>query len=407
MGKIAYIALFISFALFFSGCTLPAQNKALDSIFFNDSVAVPINNSQSSPVIVFTCPDGTLVTDAQECKNMGINSSFACPDGRLVGSISDCETCKDICDDSDSCTLDICSSQTSFECVHVKKTSPECTAKSSGCAGGDMIEGKCVCSKPTDLEVNGVCTLSLCMIDWGGGRIEKLKTGICSDSYYEESNERPYCNSNVEISTDCAICGCKGGVACIGGKCANTSDLSMPDDATPVYQYAENNGIKIIPKVVSNNGTVSLLITTKNGVPLEALVVPTGSTISKRISTIGYVNFTIARSNFNLDTRYQWAVFQFNAYSIPCIEINQKKAIAIQTPLNPGMVEYIAVKSDSSAIYLKEKPISRAFSISADTSEIELTGVKGVFMSYCNSTNTTAFVTLSSTRPFDYRQVNY
>ena len=407
MSRAATFAIFAALALLFFGCAAIQPQDKSNSSFFNDSSAVSLNKSAPAPVVVFTCPDGTLVTDSGACGMGGNNTTYVCPDGRIVSSISDCQTCKTTCDDSDPCTTDICSSQTNFECVHVKKTTPDCQIAESGCAGGNVVNGKCVCPSPADLEVNGVCTKSLCLIDWGGGRVENLTSGECSDSYYNGSNERPYCDFNLQVTHDCTICGCQGGVACIDGLCATQSSKDIPVGATPVYESADDYGIQLTPKLVTPDLNVSFVLADMNGVPLEVFTAMAGDTIAKRISTLGYVNFTLARANFDLDQKYQWVEFTFNRYTVPCVEVSPKKSMAIKTGVMASQAEYLIQSANSTSVLLREKQAAKTVMLSLNESEIELTSAKGVYLSLCGTSNTTAFITVSSSRPFDIRQINY
>lgn len=404
MGKIAYFALFSIAMLFMLGCTGTDQPPA--SAASNNSTSVSVNTSQ--PVIVFTCPDGTLVTDASECDLSGSNASYVCPDGKIVLSASDCGSCKTDCDDSDSCTVDICSSQTNYECIHVRKSTAECNPSATACAGGSMVDGKCVCASESDLPVNGACKKSFCIIDWGGGRNEKLSPGGCSSFYYNGSNERPYCDFNAEVTTDCSMCGCQGGVACIDGKCAAPANATIPADATPVYQSVENYGIKIVPKLVSVDRNVSFALTDSNGVTMESFdMVPVGANIAKRISNVGYVNFTVEDAGFNLDTRYQWARFGFNDYTLPCIAVSQRKSLKIKTAVMQSYVEFLASGTNSSGTTLRERMGGKSFALAPDSNQSEVPGAKGIYASLCATDNSTAYVTIISSRPFDMVQVTY
>jgi len=404
MSRYFYFALIAALALFFFGCASTAQQGQAG--FTNNSSAVSMNASQ--PVIVFTCPDGTLVTDASECDLSGQNASYVCPDGKIVLSASDCGSCKTSCDDSDPCTVDICSSQTNYECIHVRKSTPECDPGAIACAGGSMVDGKCVCLNESDLPVNGACKKSFCIIDWGGGRSEKLSPGECSASYYNDSNERPFCDFNVEVTTDCSMCGCQGGVACVDGKCAPPANATIPADATPLYQPVDNYGIRLVPKLVSVDRNVSFSLADSNGVTMETFdMVPVGTTVAKRISNIGYVNFTLTGAGFNMDTRYQWARFAFNAYTLPCIPVSQKKSLKVKAGTMQSYVEYLATAVNESGATLRERSTLKPFTLAPDSNQTEIPGAKGLYASLCAVDNSTAYVTISSSRPFDMIQVTY
>jgi len=406
VGKLisgAALPLILAFLLILLlGCTGPEQKKSNVEINPLNSTQ-PANSIDGDVKIVYKCPNGVLVSSLEDCP--GANSKVACPDGSYAQDRSQCKSCDANCDDFDDCTVDVCSKDTGYQCEHFQKQTSQCAgvAPEAKCIGGQLEGGACVCKNLDEAAINGVCKKAYCIIDWGGNKIERLKGSGCSLYYDEGSYDRKYCNQDsLSLGYNCTACGCLGGVACVNDRCQNRSALSIPADAIGLEQAAIHRGLSVVLKSVSKNTSAVFEVSDSRGAGARIMELYQGDWVVGRLSSIGYVNFTLVQTNYDLENQFKWAKVAFYPYTTPCQQVRDGKSILFSVPdMSLSYTVKIYKSTETGTTILVQKPPEKFVELNI-SDQIELFGNTGLYLKSCNPSKGFANMSITSAAPFDY-----
>ncbi len=181
MKRAALIFGVLLIALFLLGCPIQLPGTP------------PSSNNTTTPPAAYTCANGTVVSNPDECKFKCADGTkvddpkkcprppkYICDDGTIVDDLKDCPkpqnyTCPDgtivpnprlcpvlqclPCDDNNPCTRDYCGAATDYACAHEKLTGqqPNCTGSVSACKYNTCIDGECVLNATANCCGNDKC----------------------------------------------------------------------------------------------------------------------------------------------------------------------------------------------------------------------------------------------------------
>lgn len=351
MSKKLNFLVLLLFAVLFLGCTSPPQKN--DAGIANELPNASIDTT-------YRCPNGSIVAKIGDCKAAQSIKVYECPSGRFVTDLQECnETSNGI--------------------------SQETTGWTTGCRGGNLIDGKCVCNEPNQQEVNGACQSRFCIINWEERNPENVSPGACSNFYANATYNftRYYCNpETMKTESNCEICGCRKGLQCVDGACQYT-DKEKPKDAVIEWEKKTVNNIEIEVKEIHPNETVDFEI--RRYETWDKITLEPGHGIAKKFA-LGYANVSLDDSYYGRG-KQSWALISILPYATECIAVNESQTIMVyrykgdQGANNKLLVKKIA--NDSIILVMTDKVPQLTYNLSAANSTLPL--LNGKKISICSA----------------------